>query len=71
MMGIQPCFEHSPSTVLDRLCEVDHEIFTTDPETKSILKDKGTEHSVDDCGSFAQLAISSAHDLLNRGHNLW
>jgi len=49
MMGIQPGFELRSFTVLNRLCEVGHDVFATNSEMKSILKDEGIEHSLDEC----------------------
>ena len=44
----------NPSIILDCLYEADHDVFVTNPKTKSVLKDEGIEHSMDECGSFAQ-----------------
>ena len=48
MMGIQPYFKPTLPTVLKDLCKVGHDIFITNPKTKSILKYEGIEHSMDE-----------------------
>ena len=44
------CSKLTPSKVLDCLYEIDHDIFATNFEMKSILKDEGLKHSVDEGG---------------------